>query len=460
MSAVPLLLGQVWLVLVRPTGRGGPGRRAVSLLLVAAAGGLALLVPHAGAQPPTEPPPAAPGLELDAALERRLRVLIESVESFRNVQVEVKGGVVRLTGTTSRASERETIEAIVSRFPEVLYIDDDIAVRTDVRARITAALRLIQEYLRGAAAQLPLAALAAAVVGLFWLLGRLATRWKAPYQRIGGNQLLGNLIRQLMRKGFFLFGVVVALNMLDLTAVVGAVLGTAGIVGLAIGFAFKDIIENYLAGVLLSIRSPFTVSDFVQVGADQGHVMRLTPRELVLMNMEGNHLRIPNSRVFNSIIYNFTRNPLRRFDFTVGVGAGEDLARVAETGCGALQGLKGVLREPAAFMRTEALGDFSVQVRFHGWMDQRETDLAKVKSEAIRAVKAALDGAGIDLPEPIRRVRLQRGPGAGGDHRRPPTAPAAAAGEDAGAVDVGLEDPLGGQMREDQAKSDEPNLLE
>jgi small-conductance mechanosensitive channel len=290
------------------------------------------------------------------------------------------------------------------------------------------------------------------------LVGRLATRWQTPYQRIGGNQLLGNLIRQLIRKGFILFGLVVALNILDLTAVVGAVLGTAGIVGLAIGFGFKDIIENYLAGVLLSTRSPFTVNDFIQVGPDQGQVMRLTPRELVLMNMEGNHLRIPNSKVFNSIIYNFTRNPLRRFDFPVGVGSGEDLDAVAHTGCAALRGLKGVLGDPGPFMRVQELGDFCVQVRFHGWMDQRLADFGKVKSESIRAVKTALDRAGIDMPEPIRRVRLQREPTPGEKERAPAVAPAGALQQQT-AADVEPEDQLGGQILEDQRKSDEPNLL-
>ncbi|HSO19307.1 MAG TPA: mechanosensitive ion channel family protein [Desulfosarcina sp.] len=430
------------------------------LLVLAAAAFIALIPLRGETQPRTNTAPAAAqSEEADADLERRLRTVLGSIERFEKVEVRVKAGVVRLSGTTGRASEREKIEEIVSRFPQVLYIDDDIEVQTDIRGRIVSALNLVGEYLREAASQLPLLAFAALIVGFFWLIGRLATRWGAPYQRMGGNQLLGNLIRQLMRKGFLLFGLVVAMNMLDLTAVVGAVLGTAGIVGLAIGFAFKDIIENYLAGVLLSARSPFGPNDYIQVGSDLGHVMRLTPRELVLMNMEGNHLRIPNSKVFNSIIYNFTRNPLRRFDFLVGVGSGEDLAGVAETGCLALKGMKGVLSEPVAFMRVEALGDFSVLVRFHGWVDQRAADFGKVQSEAIRVVKTALDRAGVDMPEPIRRVRLQRDIAKGTERPRPPhDAPVFREGDEGG-LDVAPEDQLRGQMRADQDKSDEPNLL-
>lgn len=410
------------------------------------------VAPEDGSGPKAELPLSE---NADKELEQRLRAVLGSIENFKNIRVRVTSGVVHLSGTTGRASELEKVENLISRFPQVLYVDDDIAVQSDIKERIVSALNLVMQYLKEAASQLPLLAFALGVVGAFWLGGHLATRWKAPYQRIAGNPLLGNLLRQLMRKGFFLFGLVVALNILDLTAVVGAVLGTAGIVGLAIGFAFKDIIENYLAGVLLSTRSPFSVNDFVQIGSDQGHVMRLTPRELVLMNMEGNHLRIPNSKVFNSIIYNFTRNPLRRLDFPVGVGAAEDLAAVAETGCRALRGMPGVLSSPAAFMRVEELGDFSVLVRFHAWMDQRSADFGKVKSEAVRVVKSALDQAGIDMPEPIRRIRWQREAAPGPQAVPRPAAPAG----DAEKPDVGLEDQLGGQIQEDQKKADEPNLL-
>ena len=103
-----------------------------------------------------------------------------------------------------------------------------------------------------------------------------------------------------------LFGVLLALDILDLTALVGAVLGTVGVVGLAIGFAFKDIVENYLAGLLLSIRRPFALNDLVLIESHEGRVVRLTPSELILMTLEGNHVRIPNATVFKSFIYNFS----------------------------------------------------------------------------------------------------------------------------------------------------------
>lgn len=86
-----------------------------------------------------------------------------------------------------------------------------------------------------------------------------------------------------------------ALDLLEATALVGAVAGTAGLAGLALGFAFKDIVENYLAGLLLAFQRPFDKNDHVTVEDHAGKVVRLTPRETILMTMDGNHVRVPNA---------------------------------------------------------------------------------------------------------------------------------------------------------------------
>lgn len=170
------------------------------------------------------------------------------------------------------------------------------------------------------------------------------------------------LLSSSLRKGLLLLGVFLALDILDLTVLAGAMLGTAGVVGLAIGFAFNDIIENDLAGLLLSVRRPFDIHYLVRIEFHMGWV-RFTPSELVLMTLEGNHVRLPNAMVFKSFIYNYNIKPLRRFDFGVGVGVDEDLAEVQTKGCGVLREMAGTMADPAPFMRVEGLGDFNVLVR-------------------------------------------------------------------------------------------------
>ena len=390
----------------------------------------------------------------DSAIEKRLRAVIGNIDDFQNVKIDVNDGVVRLSGTTPRTEVSEKVAQLVSRFEDVIYVDNQLQVETDVETRVKPALVRVKQYLANTLLKLPIIGVALAVIVLFWMISRFVTRWELPYQKLGLNRLLRNLIRQFLRKGIFLIGVLIAFDILDLTALAGAVLGTAGVIGLAIGFAFKDIVENYLAGLLLSIRRPFGLNDLVLIESHQGRVIRLTSSELILMTLDGNHVRIPNATVFKSFIYNYSINPRRRFDFGVGVGVNEDLVDVQEVGCGVLRKMEGVMAEPAPFMITEDLGDFNVLIRFFGWVDQRTADFAKVRGEAIRRVKLALDEAGVDMPEPVQTIRLQRVRTA-----TPESRAQTAAGREADSVDVSPDRQLEAQIKEDLADPSESNLL-
>jgi small-conductance mechanosensitive channel len=136
--------------------------------------------------------------------------------------------------------------------------------------------------------------------------------------------------------------------------------------------------------------------------------------------------------VFKARILNYSSNPERRFQFDLGVDADADLAAVREVALAALRGLPFVLANPAAGGWVEEVGDSNVLLRFIGWIDQRETDFALSRGEAIRIVKTAIEAAGFGLPEPIYRVRLDdaagllaAAPGAGRP-ARPPAKPAPA----------------------------------
>lgn len=257
---------------------------------------------------------------------------------------------------------------------------------------------------------LPLLALALAVFLLFVWLGRVAGRWERPYRRLSRNRFVRDLLRQATRSAVLFLGLLFALEILGATAAAAAVLGTAGVLGLAVGFAFKDLVENYIAGVLLSLRQPFEPNDHVVIDGREGKVLRLTSRAAILMTLDGNHLRIPNAQVFKGVILNYSRNPRRRFEFAVGVGTGEDLGTALRLGIEALAGVPGVLADPEPWAQIEALGDSSVTVRFYGWIDQRESSFPHVRTEALRRVKEALEAAGMDLPEPIYRVRMEAAP--------------------------------------------------
>lgn len=270
-------------------------------------------------------------------------------------------------------------------------------------------LEELREITTGALQLLPLVVLALLVFLLFAWLARIVGRWERPYRRLSPSPFVRDLIRQGARTAVLLAGTLLALEIVDATGLAAAVLGTAGVLGLAIGFAFKDLVENYIAGVLLSLRQPFGPNDHVVIDGHEGKVIRLTSRAAILMTLDGNHLRIPNAQVFKGVILNYTRNPRRRFGFTVGVGSAEDLPEALRLGVETLRAVDGVLAEPAPEGYVEELGDSSVVLRFFGWIDQREARFGHTRSRAVLRVKDALESEGMDLPEPIYRVRMEGG---------------------------------------------------
>lgn len=404
------------------------------------------------------PPPAVAADSLaGAAVEARLQALYDRIEAFKNVRVRVAQGVVHLEGTTIRPADREAAVELARRFEGVLFVENKLEAETDVETRLTPAVERVHTLVNRFVRMLPVLGVALLIVLGFALLARAVTGLEAPYRRL--NPLLRSLVRRILRAVIVLLGLVLALDVLGVTALVGAMLGAAGVVGLALGFAFQDIVENYLAGALLSLRHPFAAGDLVRVGEHEGRVVRLTSRELVLLSFEGNHVRLPNALVFKSVLINYTRNPRRLFAFEVGVGVGEDLERAIAVGVATLDAMKGVLEDPPPFARVQALGESTVVVRFHGWVDQQQADFLKVQSEAIRLVKAALDEAGIDLPEPIYRVLLYPQEGA------PPVAATVAPAAlealvQARHIDVAPDRKLEQQVSEDLASSDEDNFLQ
>lgn len=401
--------------------------------------------------PPLPPPP-------DSVLTVRLRAVYASFEEYEAVALSVTEGVVRLTGTVPDPDARRRLEELTSRIQGVVYVVNRVDTATDVETRITPALAKVQEYWDASVTQLPVLAVALAVVLLFWGASLLLGHWRRPAEWTGINPLLWGFISRMVRGALVALGLLLAFDILGITSLMGAVLGTAGIVGLAIGFAFQDIVENYLAGMLLSLRRPFSVNDLVRVGEYEGRVIRLTSREVVLLTFEGNHVRLPNAHVFKNPLTNFTINPRRLFRFDVGLAVDTELHAALTVGVRTMTAMAGVMADPPPFGRVEQLGDSTVTVRFHGWVDQRSADFFKVRSEALRLVKTALDAEGIEMPEPTYRILTRALP----EPREPVGAPTAGPAEverEAAHIDVAPDRKLDEQVFEDLQESQDENLL-
>src|SRR3546814_14933697 len=131
---------------------------------------------------------------------------------------------------------------------------------------------------------------------------------------------------------------------------------------------------------MLSLRQPFRANDHVVIEGHEGRVVRLTSRATILMTLEGNHLRIPNSTVFKAVILNYTRNPERRFDFELGIDANDDPVDGMAVGLRAIRAPDFVLDRPAASPIIEDLVDSNILLRFFAWVDRYQTTFMKGRS--------------------------------------------------------------------------------
>jgi len=344
----------------------------------------------------------------DSDIANRIEGIMLAVPAFDDVAHDVASGVVTLTGTVPETSDITRLGGIVGRIEGVIAVENAVEASSDVAERLTPAFGRIGERFRQTVAFLPLLAIGLATLLAISTLGWLLTRGGRAFHRIAPNAFIAEILRTVIRIVFVFAGIVVALDLIGATALLGTLLGAAGIIGLAVGFGVRDTIENFVASVMMSVRQPFSPNDLVEIEGEIGNVIRLTSRATILLSPDGNHVRLPNATVFKSKIINYTREPQRRFVFELGVDADSDLAAARGTGLAAIRALDFILDTPPPAAWIENVGESNVVLQFAGWIDQRCTDYAQARGESIRIAKNALEAAGFALPEPIYRVRLDR----------------------------------------------------
>ena len=425
---------------------GGSGRTRVGLgsaasclraLLLA----LALAAPAAAQDAPQAPAPQEEGptgpiaveeeAGQDEAIERRVAGILRELGGYEGVAVSVSEGVVSLEGEATDGAAVTRLDDLVGRVEGVVAIENEVRASADVGRRLDPAVKRFRARAEQAIAFLPLLAIALAAFAAILVAGLLIARGRWPWERLAPNAFVAEIYRQIARLAFAILAVVVALDILGATALLGTILGAAGLVGLAIGFAVRDTVENFIASVMLSFRQPFRPNDLVEIEGDVGKVIRLTSRATILLDLDGNQIRIPNATVFKARILNYSRNRERRFLFEIGVAPDADLARVRELACRTVAGLPFVMTEPAAVAWIDRIGDGAVFLHVTGWIDQTATEFLPARGEALRVVKAAIEAMGVEVPDTTYRVQLL-GQGAaqvtetdGDEPPSPPPSPAA-----------------------------------
>jgi small conductance mechanosensitive channel len=343
----------------------------------------------------------------DHEIDARIEAIFDQMDGLNTVFVTVRSGVVTLRGKVREAVLAEQAGAIAGRVTGVVAVKNEIEEVTSLSLRLEPVYERLAKRAIQAVSYIPLVAVALIVWAAIFMAGWFIARRDWPWSRIAPNSFIAELMRQLVRLAFFVAGAVMALDILGASALLGTILGAAGIVGLAIGFAVRDTVENYIASILLSVRQPFSPKDYISIENYEGFVISLTSRATILIDPDGNHIRIPNATVFKSNITNYSRNPQRRFLFRLGIAPDSNSDRAIDLALAKIRSLDFALADPGPDGWIEEIGDSTIQLTLTGWIDQNETSFLKARSESMRLVKLELEAHGIALPEPTYRVLIE-----------------------------------------------------
>ncbi len=244
------------------------------------------------------------------------------------------------------------------------------------------------------------------VLFLFWLAARgVRALVRSLLDRTTDRGPVKRLIATVAYVAVVLAGAFVALGILGLDKTVTSLLAGVGILGLALGFAFQDIAENFIAGIILSIRRPFAEGDVVETNDYMGVVEHLDLRTTVLRTFQGQHVRIPNSDVFQNPLVNYSVTGSRRVDLSVGVSYGDDLEKARRVAVEAVEGVEGRDEARDVELFYESFGGSSIDFQIRFWIPfGGQADFLRARSDAIVRIKAAFDREGVSIPFPIRTL--------------------------------------------------------
>lgn len=267
-------------------------------------------------------------------------------------------------------------------------------------------LHKLQVWLRSFIALLPNIVLAAIVVAIGLLLAKYIRKLVCRIMgRFSTHQALINLLSSFVSIVFGATAIFIALSILKLDKAVTTMLAGAGVIGLALAFAFQDIAANFMSGVFLSLRRPIGIGDIVKVKEQMGIVEAINLRDTVLRTFRGYLVIIPNKDVFQNPIENYSRYKKRRYDLTVGISYAEDLEVVKELTLKTLEGMEGLSSDEKTTLVYTEFSDSTINFTVRLWTDQiKQGDYLDVGSRALMRLKKAYDKAGISLPYPIRTL--------------------------------------------------------
>ena len=273
----------------------------------------------------------------------------------------------------------------------------------------------MRTYYESVVALMPKLALGVLLILVFWYLSSLFKRWSGKWLRVRmDDPLLAVFLSRLVKATFITIGLLAFLQVVGLGNAAGSLLAGAGISAFVIGFAFKDIGENFLAGILMAFKRPFRIGDVIESGDIKGEIIGLSLRDTQVKTFDGKDVYIPNGLILKNPIINYTIDGFLRQEFDVGLDYGSDISQAIKVILGTLAKVPGILqKEKAPSVLISELGSSSLNLKAYYWLDTFDHNVSglEVKNQAVEHTLLALDAAGFNLPGTIIEIKNYNGQG-------------------------------------------------
>ncbi len=277
----------------------------------------------------------------------------------------------------------------------------------DIQSALESGLARVSEWIEAAVAGLPNFLAALLILIVFFLVAKGARRLLARVlSRFSDYKAVNRLLSTLVYVVVLGLGLLVALGAMNLDKTVTSILAGAGILGLAVGFAAQDSVENLIAGIMLSVRRPFKEGELISTNDVFGVVEEINLRATVIRAFSGQLVYVPNKEVFGDPLTNYTELGARRVDLTCGVSYADDLEEVQQVAVRAMEGIENRESDKGVDFYYEEFGGSSINfvVRFWIPFSSSQADFLAARSEAVIRLKKAFDERGISIPFPIRTL--------------------------------------------------------
>lgn len=346
----------------------------------------------------------------DIEISNRIKNILMSTQWFINPSVKVKNGVVFLYGTTANEDYREWAERLASKTQDTVAVVNHIQVAEPSIFEFKPILSRFKNQWLKIMRMIPSFILAIIILIFTWFIAKFFTfiGKKVFFSRLD-NLLLQKVLSWAMMIFIFLIGIYLLFYLMGLVGIAFTVIGGTGLLGIILGIAFKEITENLLASIVLSINNPFTKGDLVEIVGYIGYVQRMNLRSTILINLEGNYIQIPNSTVYKNTIRNFSSNPNRREDFIIGIGYNCNIAKAQEIALEVLKKHPAVLKDPEPWVLVDDLGKVTINLRIYFWLNGNKYSWLKIRSSIIRLIKKSFQENNIPMPDSERELIFPQG---------------------------------------------------